>query len=123
MGIARRLKYEKINNAENIISISLHNGYEIIALTGNIKENTYATTLFLKEYTVDNWMLIDDMEKLVFEIKPATNINSAILRKVSDLLSKNFFDYYIKRYEYELKCFEKGSELIAFEEVRKESIF
>lgn len=118
MGIAKRLKYEKINNADNIISINLHNGYEVIALTGNIKENTYTTTLFLKEHTVDNWMLIDNMEKLVFEIKPTTNINSAILRQVGDLLSKNFFDYYIKRYEYELKCCEKGSEFINFEEIR-----
>lgn len=113
--ITRRLKYEKINNADNILSINLHNGYEIIALTGCTKENTYTTTLFLKEHTIDNWMLIDDMEGLVFDIKPATNINSVILKKVSDLLAENFFDYYINRYEYELKCYEKGSEIIEFE--------
>ena len=39
MGITKRLKYDKINNADNIIKINLNNGYEIIALTGNINEN------------------------------------------------------------------------------------
>jgi hypothetical protein len=120
MGITKRLKYDKINNADNIISINLNNGYEIIALTGNINENTYTTTLFLKEHTIDNWMLIDDVEKLVFDIKPTTNINSVILKKVSDLLSENFFDYYINRYEYELKCYEKGSEIIEFKEIHND---
>lgn len=113
--MTKKLKYERINNADNIIAINLNNGYSVIALTGNISENNYITTLFLRENTIDNWMLIDDAEKLQFDIKPKTNINSAILKKVSTLLSENFFDYYINRYEYELKCYEKGSELLTFE--------
>ena len=38
-------------------------------------------------------------------------INRAILKHVAILLSDGFFDCYIKRYEYELKCFDIGNEI------------
>lgn len=115
LNIPKRLKYETINNSNDAISVDLHNGYKVIAITGKQSENTYTTTLFLKEKTIDNLILIDNAEKIEFTLKPSTSINSAILRKIGDLLADNFFDYYIKRYEYELKCFEEGSKYIKFE--------
>ena len=52
----QRLKYEKFNNSNDVISIDLHNGYTVIAITGFNAENTvYTTTLFLKEKTIDRW--------------------------------------------------------------------
>ena len=107
----QRLKYEKINNSNDVITIDLHNGYTVIAITGfNTENRVYTTTLFLKENTIDTWKLIENAENLEFHANQNT-INSAILKKVSEFLDEGFFDYYIQRYEYEMKCFDKGNSI------------
>ena len=108
----QRLKYEKINNSNEAIMIDLHNGYSVIAVTGFDTENgVYATTLFLKDNTIDTWKLVENAENLEFHANQNT-INSAILKKVSEFLKEGFFDYYIDRYEYELKCYDIGNETV-----------
>ena len=105
----QRLKYEKFNNSNDVIMIDLHNGYTVIAITGfNTENGVYATTLFLKDNTIDTWKLIENAENLEFHANHNT-INSAILKQVSTFLQEGFFDYYIQRYEYEMKCFDKGN--------------
>ena len=107
----QKLKYERYNNSNDVITIDLHNGYTIIAVTGFDAENrVYTTTLFLKENTIDTWKLIENAEYLEFHANNST-INSAILKKVSTFLEDGFFDYYIKRYEYEIKCIDIGNEI------------
>ena len=107
----QRLKYEKFNNSNEVITINLHNGYSVIAVTGFDTENgVYATTLFLKDNTIDTWKLIENAENLEFHANHNT-INSAILKQVSTFLQEGFFDYYIQRYEYEMKCFDKGNSI------------
>ena len=107
----QRLKYEKFNNSNDVIIIDLHNGYTVIAITGfNIEIKTYTTTLFLKENTIDTWKLIENAENLEFHVNHNT-INSAILKQVSTFLQEGFFNYYIQRYEYEMKCFDKGNSI------------
>ena len=107
----QRLKYEKFNNSNEVITINLYNGYSVIAVTGFGAENgAYITTLFLKDNTVDTWKLVENAENLEFHANQNT-INSAILKKVSEFLNEGFFDYYIQRYEYELKCFDIGNEI------------
>ena len=107
----QRLKYEKFNNSNEVITINLHNGYSVIAVTGfNTENRVYTTTLFLKENTIDTWKLIENAESLEFHANQNT-INSAILKNVSMFLEDGFFDYYIDRYEYELKCFDIGNEI------------
>lgn len=107
----QRLKYEKFNNSNDVITIDLHNGYTAIAITGFDSENgVYNTTLFLKDNTVDNWKLVEQSDKLEFHTNQNT-INSAILKQVSIFLEEGFFDYYIQRYEYEMKCFDVGNDL------------
>ena len=107
----QRLKYEKFNNSNDVITIDLHNGYTVIAVTGFDTENgVYATTLFLKDNTIDTWKLIENAENLEFHANHNT-INSAILKQVSTFLQEGFFDYYIQRYEYEMKCFDKGNSI------------
>ena len=107
----QRLKYEKFNNSNDVIMIDLHNGYTVIAVTGFDTENgVYATTLFLKDNTIDTWKLIENAENLEFHANHNT-INSAILKQVSTFLQEGFFDYYIQRYEYEMKCFDKGNSI------------
>ena len=107
----QRLKYEKFNNSNDVITIDLHNGYIIIAVTGfNVETKTYITTLFLKDSAVDTWKLIENAENLEFHANNKT-INSAILKQVSIFLEEGLFDYYIQRYEYELNCFDVGNDL------------
>ena len=107
----QRLKYEKFNNSNDVITIDLHNGYSVIAITGFDAENkVYITTLFLKDNTIDTWKLIEKADKLVFHANNNT-INSAILKQVSTFLDEGFFDYYIQRYKYEMNCFDVGNNL------------
>ena len=107
----QRLKYEKFNNSNDIIMIDLHNGYSVIAVTGFDAENrVYSTTLFLKDNTIDTWKLVEQADRLEFRANQNT-INSAILKQVSTFLEEGFFDYYIQRYEYEMKCFDVGNDL------------
>lgn len=111
----QRLKYEKFNNSNEVITIDLHNGYTVIAVTGfNTENRVYTTTLFLKENTIDTWKLIENAENLEFHANQNT-INSAILKQVSTFLEDGFFDYYIQRYEYEMNCFDVGNDLIESE--------
>lgn len=105
-----KLKYEKYNNSNNVITIDLHNGYSVISVSGySIERELYTTTLFLKANSIDKWKLIEKAENLEFHATNQT-INMAILKTVSKYLEEGFFDYYIKRYEYEQKCFDKGNE-------------
>ncbi len=105
-----KLKYEKYNNSNNVITIDLHNGYSVIAVSGySIERELYTTTLFLKANSIDKWKLIEKAENLEFHATNQT-INMAILKTASKYLEEGFFDYYIKRYEYEQKCFDKGNE-------------
>lgn len=111
----KRLKYDKYRGADNIITIDLHNNYTVIAIIGRDEENDYDVQLMLKENTVDKWTLIESAEHLLFNATEKT-IYSAILKTVSTYMDEGFFDYYINRYEFELKCFEIG---IEFEEQKR----
>ena len=113
----QRLKYEKFNNSNDVITINLHNGYTVIAVTGfDVETKTYITTLFLKENTIDTWKLIENAENLEFHANHNT-INSAILKQVSTFLQEGFFNYYIQRYEDEMKCFDKGNSIYEKERI------
>lgn len=106
----KRLKYEKFRNTDNIITIDLHNSYTTIAIIGKNENDAYDVQLMLKENTVNNWTLIEKAKHLTFNATDKT-IYSAILKTVSTYLQEGFFDYYIERYEYELKCFDIGNEI------------
>ena len=113
----QKLKYEKFNNSNDVIIIDLHNGYTVIAVTGfDVETKTYITTLVLKDNTIDTWKLIENAENLEFHANHNT-INSAILKQVSTFLQEGFFNYYIQRYEYEMKCFDKGNSIYEKERI------
>ena len=102
-----RLIYTEYKGSKDILTIDLHNDYTIIAIKlWNPDEQKYIVQLMLKENIVDKWDLIEKAESIEFNVDYKI-INKAILKYVSTLLSDGFFDYYIKRYEYELKCFDK----------------
>ena len=107
-----RLTYKNYRGCKDIITIDLHNDYTVIAIKSwNSDKHKYTVQLMLKENTVDKWNLIENAESLEFNVDYKI-INKAILKQVATLLSDGFFDYYIDRYEYELKCFDRGNSII-----------
>ena len=108
----KRLKYEKINGSNNVISIDLENGYSIIAMSGENKDiDSYIVSLYLKENSIDTLRLIGAADKLVFP-KSQLNygINFSILKMVSEYLENGFFQYYIDQYEFEEGLISEGIE-------------
>lgn len=109
--VNNKLTYENYNGCKDIITIDLHNDYTVIAIKSwNPDEHKYEVQLMLKENTVDKWDLVEKAESLEFNVDYKI-INKAILKHVSTLLSDGFFDYYIQRYKYELRCFDIGNEI------------
>ena len=107
-----RLEYKNYRGCKDIITIDLHNDYTVIVIKSwNSDKHKYTIQLMLKENTVDKWNLIEKAESLEFNVDYKI-INKAILKHVATLLSDGFFDYYIDRYEYELKCFDRGNSII-----------
>ena len=106
-----KLEYGNYRGCKDIITIDLHNNYTVIAIKSwNTDEQKYYVQLMLKENTVNKWDLIENAESLEFNVDYKI-INKAILKHISTLLSDGFFDYYIQRYEYEMKCFDKGNNI------------
>lgn len=108
----KRLKYEKWNNCDNVIIIDLHNGYSVIAIwkkESDYSQTEFPVTLQLKEKTTDMWDLIVDDWSFTASQK---TINAAILRTVADSLESGFFEPFIKRNEYYLKCSQLGCDLL-----------
>lgn len=104
----KRLKFERFKGGNNILTIDLHNNFTVIAIIGRDAENNYDVELRLKENTVDKWDLIEKAEHLKFNEND--KIHSSVLKTVSDFYHEGFFDYYIERYQYYLKCFDIGNE-------------
>ena len=104
----KRLKYEKYNGCDNVITIDLHNGYFVIAIWSQ-NELDFSVTLHLKEKTTDMWDLIVDDWKFTANQK---TINAAILKSVADNLENGFFNKFIERNEYYLKCSQLGCDLL-----------
>ena len=89
LNIPKRLKYETINNSNDAISVDLHNGYKVIAITGKQSENKYVTTLFLKEKTIDNLIIISFVVEvlIVFMIFNTVKTNQKIKEKQNETTS------------------------------------
>ena len=106
----KKLKYEKINNNPNAISIDLLNGYSVIAISGENKElESYTTTIYLKENSIETFRLVGCADKLVFPKEQLTHgINFAILKTVSDFLGNGSIQYYIDQYDFEEKLVSEG---------------
>lgn len=106
-----RLEYKNYKGCKDILTIDLHNDYTVIAIKSwNPDKHKYDVQLMLKENTVDKWDLIEKAKSLEFNANYKI-INKVILNHIATLLSNGFFDYYIQRYEYELKCFDRGNDL------------
>ncbi len=108
------LRYK--NFATTTISVDLMNDYSVIAMANwNNATKKYNVTFYIKRNDIDMLDLIERVENLEFD-SDIKSIKSDISTYITTLLTEGFFDYYIKRYEYEQKCFDKGNEL--FEQER-----
>ena len=108
--MSNRLTYENYNGCKDIITIDLHNDYTVIAIKSWNPEN-FRVEFHLKEKTTDMWQLIQDATT-VFHADNRT-INSAILKHVATRFADGFYDYFIERYEYDLKCFDIGNNVLS----------
>lgn len=111
MNFEKRLKYNKYMNMDNVITIDLCNGYTVVAIIRNDSIDNYTVRLMLKNNSIDTWVLIENAENISFNAT-RNSIYSAILKTVSTYLNEGFFEYYIDRYNYEIKCFEIGNDLV-----------
>ena len=115
--VNNKLTYENYRGCKDILTIDLHNKYTVIAIKSwNQDERKYNVEFRITENSIDKWDLIQEMESVEFNVNYRI-INKAILKHVATLLSGGFFDYYIQRYEYELKCFDIGNEIIEKERI------
>ena len=115
-----KLTYKKIGN--DTISIDLHNGYTVIAMQRfDYDLKTHKITLYIRDNTSTLLDLIEKQENVEIEAENKS-IYSVILKHIANLLSEGFFDYYVKRYEYMMKCFDKGHELFEAERLGSENV-
>lgn len=108
----KKLSYIKTSDLS--IDINLGNGYFLRASAKyNYISDKYELSFYIREKTIDKYMAIETLnnKKVLFDGNRKT-IKTNILHYVSVLLSKNYFNDSIKHYEYELKCFDIGHELI-----------
>lgn len=108
------IKYKNV--ATVAISVDLPtnhaNKYSVTAFAQwNKEKSCYEVTLYLKRADIDILELIEKAEKVLFETATASSIRGNIASYIEKLISDNFFSYYIDRYEYEQKCFDRGNDL------------
>ena len=106
----RNLKYKKLNNSHNILSIDLNNGYSIVAIHGFSYElNTFSVTLYLKDNQFTTLRMIGFAENLIFEDTYKT-INSSISKAVCKMFEAGMFNDYIEEYRFEENLISRGIE-------------
>ena len=104
----KKLVYESYKGCKDILSINLNNGYSVIAIKSwDTEKQCYFVELRLKENSIEKWDLIENAESIQFNEDYKT-INREILKHVATLLSDGFFNHYINRNKYEIKCYNKG---------------
>lgn len=102
------LRYKTLGNS--VISVNLNNGYSVVAISiWDRVENVYRTTLYLKGDTYDTLDLIEEKEGIVVKADMKT-VKSELTKIITNLLTDGFFKHYIERYDYMMKCFDKGNE-------------
>lgn len=118
--IMEKLTYSKINNSDNVISIDLHNGFTIIAISGfKPEKKIYVVTLYIKDNAIDIWSLVENAANIEINANYKT-VNSIILKKVSTYLNSGFFNEYIKRYNFDMYCIDMGYNILQKDRLLKE---
>lgn len=93
------------------IEFDLENNYIIKAefvFDKTIKK--YLVSFYIRQSNVRMWDQIDKATDILFD-SPRETIKADIAKYFTKLLIKGFFKYYIDRYEYQMKCFDRGNDL------------
>ncbi|WP_099467769.1 hypothetical protein [Konateibacter massiliensis] len=110
------LRYKII--AANTIEVDLMNDYSIVAMIEFKRETEkYNATMYLKRNDVSMLDLIGKQANVEFASE-RNQIKLEVTRYITTLLTDGFFKYYIDRYEYMMKCFDRGNELFEQERFR-----
>ena len=105
------MRYEIMANT--VIKIDLHNNYSIVAFAKwNVETEKSLVDLYIKENTIDHLDLLDDYKNIVFN-SDIKSIKTDITKYIETLYNEEKIERYIKRCEYELKCFDIGNEFVS----------
>ena len=112
------IRHIQLSNTITSIANSLIHYFQnsMLRLVASIKSyntdnHAYTVEFHLKEKTTDMWQLIQDATT-TFNTD-YKSINGAILKHVATLFADGFYDYFIERYEYDLKCFDIGNNALS----------
>lgn len=104
------LRYKHIGRSA--LSISLDNDYSVTVIANWSKQkDNFTITLYLQRDDVGMLSLIEEKENIKFHSN-VKSIYTDIAKYISQLYTEGFFEKYINRYEYELKCFDAGCEIL-----------
>lgn len=108
-----KLRYKILS--PTVITIDLQNGYSVVAMESfQPKRDMLRLTLYMKDNTVDILDLMEEYENVVIEYKKSVHIST--LKYIATQFYHSRFDKYIERYNYIMKCIDRGNEL--YEEER-----
>ncbi len=106
------------------IKLSENNGYDGYSIKCTYKyckaNEKYSLSMWLKRDDIDDDYKIENQE-VDTQYIPGTRetIEENIYKIVEQAASTGYFDKYIGRFEYSLKCFERGNQLYEEEHVSR----
>ena len=106
----------RYRNEGTTISVNLpRTDYTVYMMANYNKDtDTYYTKLYIMRNDVEDLNLIDDEFK--FKSNFAT-LKLDMTNYITEQFNKGFFDYYIEKYDYQQKCFEKGNDFYEDERI------
>lgn len=83
----------------------------------------YSLSMWLKRNDIDDTFKIDSQEIDTQYISGDKNtIRNNIVKIIEQAYESNFFNYYIKRFEYTYKCFDKGNDFYEAERLSESDV-
>ena len=101
------IRYKNVSSIE----FDLEKDYKVKAeYIFNKDSGKYLVSFYLRQVNVGMWDQIHKATDIVFDSTYET-IKTDIAKYFTKLLIEGFFQYYIDRYVYQMKCFDKGNDL------------
>ena len=106
----------RFENEGIAISVKLpRTDYTVHMMAAYDKDNQiYNTKTYIERNDVNDLSLINDKNKIESDSK---NIKCDMANYITEKFNNGFFNYYIDRYEYQQKCFEKGNDFYEDERI------
>ena len=102
------------------ISVDLGNGYSVFAMAAWDKEDReYKVTLYIQHNRVELLKPLQDAIDIPIQAKKNT-LYSEVGKYIENLVEEHFFRKHIQTYDFELKCFDKGIELLVDRDIAVE---